>query len=207
MVNVNEVVLPDPNSLFATVSVPSISFADSKVGDSFTGIITDLETAQVRDYETNEPKFWDDGNPQLQVILTLATDYIDAEKADDDGTRKLYLVGEKLKAMKLAVKTFGKQIAKGQVITISLVGEKPNANKRYNATKLYGVTIVEGKTNPDVDKVFADAGATPVAKDDKLTAEQVAKIKKFSEAGMDDADIAEALGVNKYAVITAIETF
>lgn len=208
MVNVSEVNLPDPNSLFATKSVPSISFKDSKIGDSFTGVITELETAQVRDFETNEPKFWDDGNPQLQVVLTLATDYIDADVEGDDGTRKLYLVGQKLTAMKAAVKEFGKQIAKGQIITITFTGEKPNANKRYNATKLYGITIAEGKTNPAVDKVLGDLGAKPVAAEgDKLTPEQVAKVQKLSEAGFDDAEIAETMGVNKYAVTAVIETF
>lgn len=208
MVNINEVNLPDPNSLFATKSVPSISFKDSKIGDSFTGVITELETAQVRDFETNEPKFWDDGNPQLQVVLTLATDYIDSDVEGDDGTRKLYLVGQKLTAMKAAVKEFGKQIAKGQIITITFTGEKPNANKRYNATKLYGITIAEGKTNPAVDKVLGDLGAKPVAAEgDKLTPEQVAKVQKLSEAGFDDAEIAETMGVNKYAVTAVIETF
>jgi hypothetical protein len=208
MVNIQEVNLPDPNSLFATKSVPSISFKDSKVGDSFTGVITELETAQVRDFETNEPKFWDDGNPQLQVVLTLATDYIDNDVEGDDGTRKLYLVGQKLTAMKAAVKEFGKQIAKGQIITITFTGEKANANKRYNATKLYGITIAEGKTNPSVDKVLGDLGAKPVpAEDAKLTPEQVAKVQKLSEAGFDDAEIAETMGVNKYAVTAVIETF
>jgi hypothetical protein len=92
MVNVSEVNLPDPNSLFASVSVPSISFKDSKIGDSFTGTITALETAQVRDFDSNEPKFWDDGKPQLQVVLTLDTEYTDPTNSEDDGTRKLYLV-------------------------------------------------------------------------------------------------------------------
>lgn len=178
------------------------------MGDSFTGVITELETAQVRDFETNEPKFWDDGNPQLQVVLTLATDYLDETVDGDDGTRKLYLVGQKLTAMKQAVKEFGKQIAKGQIITITFTGEKANSNKRYNATKLYGIAIAEGKTNPSVDKVLGDLGAKPVAAEgDKLTAEQVAKVQKLSEAGFDDAEIAETMGVNKYAVTAVIETF
>lgn len=208
MVNVSEINLPDPNSLFESKSVPSISFKDSKIGDSFTGVITDLETAQVRDFETNEPKFWDDGKPQLQVVLTLATDYLDPTLDSDDGTRKLYLVGAKLTAMKQAVKEFGKQIAKGQIITITFTGEKPNANKRYNATKLYGITIAESKTNPAVDAVLGSQGAKPVAADGgKLTPEQVAKVQKLSEAGFDDAEIAETMGVNKYAVTAVIETF
>ena len=200
MVNISEANLPDPNSLFATISVPSISFKDCKIGDSFSGTITDLETAQVRDFESNEPKFWDDGNPQLQVILTLDTEYRDGS-ADDDGTRKLYLVGEKLKAMKQDVKETKIPVEKGQVITITLVGEKPNANKKYNATKLYGISRVIPKGNASVDAVLGAQGAKPVAAESaKLSPEQVTKVQTLSENGFDDAEIAAAMSIDIYAV-------
>lgn len=198
MVNVSEVNLPDPNSLFSSVSVPSISFKDSKIGDSFTGTITALETAQVRDFDTNEPKFWDDGKPQLQVVLTLDTEYLDPTNPDDDGTRKLYLVGAKLTAMKAAVKEFGKPVAVGQEVTITFTGEKPNANKRFNATKLYGMKIAEGKGNNKAVDAILGAGAEEVSA--KLSAEQVAKIKTLSQNGFDDSEIAAAVKVNLYDV-------
>ena len=198
MVNVADVNLPDPNSLFASVSIPSISFKDSKIGDSFTGTITHLETAQVRDFDTNEPKFWDDGKPQVQVVLTLDTEYSDPTNPDDDGTRKLYLVGAKLTAMKAAVKEFGKPVTVGQVITITFTGEKPNANKRFNATKLYGIKLAEGTgSNKAVDALLG-TGATEESA--KLSAEQVTKIKTLSQNGFDDAEIAAAVKVNLYDV-------
>lgn len=205
MVNVQDVNLPDPNSLFASVSVPSISFKDSKIGDSFTGTITALETAQVRDFDSNEPKFWDDGKPQLQVVLTLDTEYADPTNPEDDGTRKLYLVGAKLTAMKAAVKEFGQPVAVGQKITITFTGEKPNANKRFNATKLYGVKLEAGAGNSKAVDAVLGTGATEVS--DKLTAAQLEKIQKLSAAGLDDGEIAETMGINKYAVISALETF
>jgi hypothetical protein len=198
MVNVAEVNLPDPNSLFATVSVPSISFKDSKIGDSFTGTITKLETAQVRDFDSNEPKFWDDGKPQLQVVLTLDTEYADPTDPEDDGTRKLYLVGAKLTAMKAAVKEFGKPVAVGQVITITFTGEKPNANKRFNATKLYGVKLAESTGSSKAVDALLGTGASEESA--KLSAEQVTKIKTLSQNGFDDAEIAAAVKVNLYDV-------
>jgi len=198
MVNVAEVNLPDPNSLFATVSVPSISFKDAKIGDSFTGTITHLETAQVRDFDSNEPKFWDDGKPQLQVVLTLDTEYTDPTNPEDDGTRKLYLVGAKLTAMKAAVKEFGKPVAVGQVITITFTGEKPNANKRFNATKLYGVKLAEGTGSSKAVDALLGTGASEESA--KLSAEQVTKIKTLSQNGFDDAEIAAAVKVTLYDV-------
>ena len=187
------------------MSVPSISFKDSKIGDSFTGTITALETAQVRDFDSNEPKFWDDGKPQLQVVLTLDTEYADPTNPEDDGTRKLYLVGAKLTAMKAAVKEFGQPVAVGQKITITFTGEKPNANKRFNATKLYGVKLEAGAGNSKAVDAVLGTGATEVS--DKLTAAQLEKIQKLSAAGLDDGEIAETMGINKYAVISALETF
>ena len=198
MVNVTDVNLPDANSLLATVSIPSISFKDSKIGDSFTGTITALESAQVRDFDTNEPKFWDDGKPQLQVVLTLDTDYRDPQNSDDEGERKLYLVGAKLTAAKAAMKEFGKPVAVGDVVTITFTGEKPNANKRFNATKLYGVKFTAGTgSNKAVDAILG-AGAEEVSA--KLTDEQVAKIKTLSTNGFDDSEIAAAVKVNLYDV-------
>jgi hypothetical protein len=208
MVNIDEVNLPDPNDLLSSKSVPSVSFKDAKVGDSFTGTITNLETAQVRNYDSGEPEFWDDGKPKLQIVVTLDTDYIDPELEGDDGTRKVYLAGQKLTAAKQAMKEAGIQkLEKGFKFTISYVGTKPSSNKKYNDVKLYGIAIVPSKSNVDVDALLADTvGATPVKTDaPALTDDQKSKITKLSAAGFSDDEIAEALGVNKYAVVGFLE--
>ncbi len=197
MVDINSA-LPDPNDLLSGKSVPSISFKDAKVGDSFTGVITELETAQVRNYETGDPEFWEDGNPKLQIVVTLATEYGDG--AEDDGERKVYLFGQKLQAAKAAMKEAGvTKLEKGFQFTIAFVGEKPSSNKKYNNVKLYGITIVPSKSNPAVDAILA-VGGKPTADGDKLSAEQVEKVKKLAEAGFDSPDIAETMKVNLYAV-------
>jgi hypothetical protein len=200
--------LPDPNDLLSSKSVPSVSFKDAKVGDSFTGTITDLETAQVRNYDSGEPEFWDDGKPKLQIVVTLATDYIDPTLEADDGTRKVYLAGQKLTAAKQAMKEAGIQkLEKGFQFTIAYVGSKPSSNKKYNDVKLYGITIVPSKSNVAVDALLADTlGATPAKEEvTPLTDEQKTKIAKLSAAGFSDEEIAEALGVNKYAVVGFLE--
>lgn len=201
MVDIN-VALPDPNDLLNGKSIPSISFKDAKVGDSFTGIIAELETAQVRNYETGEPEFWDDGNAKLQIVVTLDTEYSD--NAEDDGQRKVYLFGQKLAAAKSALKAAGvDKLEKGSTFTITYSGTKPATNKKYNDVKLYSIDIVPAKSNPAVDNLLA-AGAKPVVEGDKLTAEQVQKAQKLSDAGFQDEEIAETMGVNKYAVTAAL---
>jgi uncharacterized protein with beta-barrel porin domain len=201
MVDIN-VALPDPNSLLNGKSVPSISFKDAKVGDAYTGTITALETAQVRNYESGEPEFWEDGNPKLQIVLTLATEYGDG--AEDDGDRKVYLFGQKLQAAKAALKEAGlAKLEIGSTFTITYSGTKPSSNKKYNDVKLYSIAIVKGTSNPAVDTLLAQ-GAKP-AEGDKLTAEQIKKIGTLSESGFNDEEIAEAMKLNRYQVVAVLE--
>jgi hypothetical protein len=207
MVEINTEVLPDPNDLLGTRSIPSISFKDAKVGDSFTGTITDLRTVQVRSYDSGEPEFWDDGKPKLQIEVTLATDYLDPSLDDDDGTRRVYLFGQKLAAAKQEMKAKGlSKLEKGMSFTISFVGEKPSSNKKYNNIKLYGIELGAATSNPDVDALLEEVlDATPVKGGEKLTPAQVAKVKKLANAGFDAAEIAESLSVNKYLVTAFVE--
>lgn len=197
-----EINLPDPNSLLVGKSVPSISFKDAKVGDSFTGIITGLETSQVRNYEdSTKLEFWDDGSPKLQVVVTLATEYGDGN--EDDGERKLYLFGQKLTAAKTALKEAGMdKLELGTNLTITYSGTKPSSNKKYNDVKLYKIDLKKGTSNPAVDTLLA-AGAKPVEEDDKLDAETIGKIEKLSANGFSDEDIFDALKgkVNLYSIV------
>lgn len=197
MVDIN-IALPDPNSLLNGKSVPSISFKDAKVGDSYTGTITALETAQVRNYESGEPEFWEDGNPKLQIVVTLSTEYGDG--AEDDGDRKVYLFGQKLQAAKQALKEAGLQkLELGSKFTITYSGTKPSSNKKYNDVKLYTIAIAKGTSNPAVDTLLAQ-GAKPTDDGDKLSPEQISKISKLSVNGFSDEEIAEAMSVNVYSV-------
>ncbi len=206
MVDVSAV-LPDPNDMLASSSVASISFKDAKVGDSFTGTITNLETVQVRDFATGDPKFWDDGKPQLQIAVTLDTDYIDPSLDDDDGTRRVYLFGQKLQAAKQAMKDAGiAKLEKGFKFTITLIGTKPAKTKGFNDVKLYGISIEPTKSNASVDALLAETtGAKPVAKGAKLSTEQVEKAQKLSAAGFDASEIASTLGVAENLVTELLE--
>lgn len=205
MVEINTELLPDPNDLLGTRSIPSLSFKDAKVGDSFTGIISDLRTVQVRSYDSGEPEFWDDGKPKLQIEVTLATDYLDPTLDEDDGTRRVYLFGQKLSAAKQEMKAKGlSKLEKGMKFTISFTGEKPASNKKYNNVKLYGIEIEPATSNPDVDALLVETtGAKPAKKATdgaKLTAAQIEKAKKLSAAGFVPEEIAEAMSVNKYLI-------
>lgn len=62
------------------------------VGDAVLGTIIAAKTAQQTDL-SGVPKTWDNGDPMMQLIITLQTE--DREDGDDDGTRNLYVKGSK----------------------------------------------------------------------------------------------------------------
>jgi hypothetical protein len=210
MVEINTEVLPDPNDLLGTRSVPSISFKDASVGDAFTGVITDLRTVQVRSYDSGELEFWDDGKPKLQIEVTLATDYLDPSLDADDGTRRVYLFGQKLAAAKQEMKSNGlSKLEKGMKFTIKFTGTKPSSNKKYNDVKLYGIEIEEAKSNSEVDALLTEMSEDKPAKKTtgaKLTAAQVEKAKKLANAGFTSEEVAEAMSVNKYLIDELIDS-
>jgi len=201
--------LPDANDLLVGSSVPSLSFKDSKVGDSFTGIITDLRTVQVRNYEDpTKLEFWDDGKPKLQIEVTLATDYADGSDPEDDGSRRVFLFGQKLRAAQDEMRKKGiKKLERGSKFTITLAGTKPSTNKRYNDVKLYTIDLEPSASNPAVDALLS-MGATPVSGDtiEKLTDKQLKVAETLQSNGFTSAEIAENLGVS-VAAVDAVLTF
>jgi hypothetical protein len=208
MVDYNEA-LPDPNDLLGSKSVPSLSFKDVEVGTKFEGTITDLRTVQVRNYDDpNKLEYWDDGKPKLQIEVTLATEYIDSSLDEDDGTRRVYLFGQKLQAAKAEMKAKGiEKLEKGFKFAIEFVGTKPSSNKRYNDVKLYAIEVTPGKSNPAVDALLSDQGATPLSDGAKLTKAQSEKAQKLASAGFNAGEIAETMGVSEDSVNSVIGTF
>lgn len=206
MVDFNQA-LPDANDLLVGSSVPSLSFKDAVVGDSFTGIITDLRTVQVRNYEDpTKLEFWDDGKPKLQIEVTLATGYADGSDPEDDGSRRVFLFGQKLRAAQDEMRKKGiKKLERGSKMTITLSGTKPSANKRYNDVKMYSIELEAGTSNPAVDALLS-LGASPVvdATIEALTDKQLKVAQTLQSNGFTSAEIAENLGVSVAAVDAVI---
>ena len=49
------------------------------VGDTTKGQVVSAESRQQTDYTSGEPLTWDDGNPRMQLVITLATDERDPD--------------------------------------------------------------------------------------------------------------------------------
>lgn len=137
-------VLPSLADLVAVsgAAAPSYFNKDSKVGDSITGFVTDVQTRQARDPQTNKVRFWENGDPVIQVIVSLQTDAKTDE--NDDGVRSVFIKfwGVQRKALLEALKAAGQSdIIAGQKFTATFVGTEKATSKAMSDTKIFEYVI------------------------------------------------------------------
>lgn len=77
-------------------------------GTTVSGRITQKPTVeQQRDIKTGDPKFWSDGNPMMQLVVTVQTELRDPTIDEDDGRRRLFVKGVMKNAIADAVRNAG----------------------------------------------------------------------------------------------------
>lgn len=106
--------------------------ADSQPGATVTGVLDLIETSQMRDFQTKQPAYWNDGRPQMQIHIVLQTTLHDPSIEDDDGRRILWIKGWgiQLKAFREACRQAGVKAPKvGDTMTATFtgLGERGNA--------------------------------------------------------------------------------
>lgn len=183
------------NDPFASTGAPSVSFKDMPVGTSYTGTVLELPAmVQARDFETGNPATWPDGNPKMTVVTKLSVN-----------GEEMSLWAPKPSAMFAAIsdaqKAAGAALAIGGTLTVTYVGDKPNAtNPRLNAAKQYSAVyqppnaFAEETPAQAQQTVAATLEATPVQQPAAAatpaaggpTPEQVAALKA---AGVDPATV------------------
>lgn len=148
----------DVNSFLNAQGVPSAKFPT--IGTAVKGTIEHLEVSQQRDFTSGEPKFYDDGKPMNQLVITLATDDRDPEIESDDGTRRLFVKGQMLTAVRGAVKASGAQLLEGGTLAVKYVGDKAAEKRGMNPAKQYEAAYKPPTPNQsDVDSLIG-GGAT-----------------------------------------------
>jgi len=169
-------------------------------GTTYTGVIEAVELRQARKFESTDLAFWDDGTPQMQCLLTLATDYRDPEREDDDGTRMLSInlwSGQK-KSLVAACKT-------------ASVAE-PQIGQRFTVTHVSG--IGNAKSPREFLYVLED-GPTGIAEQlvdtvpaaaQPATTSPVQIAKDLLKAGATPADAAAASGLPETTVAALANT-
>ncbi|AER26360.1 hypothetical protein FIONNBHARTH_69 [Mycobacterium phage Fionnbharth] len=117
--------------------VPSAKF--NAIGDTVGGkIVAEPTIEQQRDYDTGAPLVYDDGNPRMQMVITVQTDLRDPEVPDDDGQRRLFVKGAMKYAIGQALKAAGKQQPEvGGELYVTYTHDGEQKNPRLNPPKQF----------------------------------------------------------------------
>lgn len=149
----------DPNSFLLGGGGKSAKFA--QIGDTVEGVIVDQpELRQRTSIDDGKPLTWDDGSPQMQLVVRLQTDLRD--DAEDDGIRNLYVSGgfkraSLQKAVADAVRTAGaKGLAVGGRLKVGFTGEEPPQKRGMSPAKLY-----QARYTPPTDTFLDEPAAKP----------------------------------------------
>jgi len=137
----------DAGSFLMGGGVPSAAFI--QFGASVSGTISEPPTvSQQRDMNTNELKTWGDGNPMMQLVVTLQTEEIDPKLDDDDGRRRIYVKFNLKAAVADAVrKTGAKQLEVGGKLSVTYVRDGEQTKRGFNPPKLYAATYSPPSAN------------------------------------------------------------
>lgn len=103
------------------------------------GHITEKPTVeQQRDISTGEKKFWKDGNPQMQLVVTVQTEERDPEVEEDDGRRRIYVKGAMKNAIADAVRAAGARgLEVGGVLAVTYTHDGQATQRGFNPPKQY----------------------------------------------------------------------
>jgi hypothetical protein len=127
-------------------------------------------------FGSQEPDFWPNGDPKMQILVDLQTNL--RESADDDGERTLYVASKNMRrAIGEAIRAAGaSDIAPGGVLTVSYIGNDPASANPANPAKLYAAQY----SAPASAFAGAAAGAQPVQQ--AVTAPQVPQVPSVPQA-------------------------
>lgn len=105
------------------------------IGDIVKGTVVSASSKQQTEFGTGKPLTWDNGDPKMELVVTLATDERDPDDATDDGTRVLYAKGAMLAAIRAARQ--GKTFEAGGTLAVKYVSDKPSSTPGYNPAKQF----------------------------------------------------------------------
>lgn len=144
----------DVNDLLtAGEKIPGAKF--EKIGDKVVGSIVSAEARQCMKFGTTDLDYWPQGDPKMQVVVTLQTDERDAAIEDDDGKRRLHAKkpGNMLSAIVAALA--GNRLEVGGRLAVMFTGEEPS--QKGNPTKLYQAAYQPPAANAAADLLAGEA--------------------------------------------------
>lgn len=119
----------DPDQVLSPSSgSPALKFPD--IGTVQRGTIVAKEARQQTDFSTGEAKFWPNGDPMLEVVVTLDLG------VGEEG--RIFARGQMLNAIRTAIRDAGATtLEPGGTLAVKFDREEPNKNPRFNPIKIY----------------------------------------------------------------------
>ena len=149
----------DPNAFLMGGGAKSATFKN--IGDQVQGTILSCVTRQQTE-PGGKAKFYEDGNPMMQLVITLLTN--EQEDEDDDGLRAVYVKGQLRAALRAAVLKSGEHgIAEGGELVVRFASEVPPKTKGFSAAKHYKVGY---RPPPRQVEIPDNDGAPPIDEDE-----------------------------------------
>lgn len=148
---------PPPDELMAG-GYKGAKFPDGQFGHVVGGeIIAAPETVQQRDFDSGQPKFYDDGNPMWQIVVPVQAE---PATADDDGIRAFYIKAQMKQAVQQALRKAGAaRLEVGGVLQIRYVRDEPNSRGRGKDKKIYEARYVPPPAMSEADLAAATSTA------------------------------------------------
>lgn len=214
---------PDANAiLMGGGGAPTAKFPNP--GDSIKGrVLAPPQAYQEREYDPNNPgggagRTYPSGDPIMAVSVDLATDLRDPSIQEDDGTRRLFIEGQHLKAaVRDAIRATGAQgLEVGGVIELTFTHREDPEDKRSRKywqaryTPAGNATLMGGEQQPAAQAPPAQQQA-PVQQQAPApqppaqhaapaapapTQDLPAKVRQLASLGMDAAAIAPQVGLD-----------
>lgn len=140
----------DPNSFLTGGSVPAAFGENATIGTVVGGVICQPpEVKDQTDIATGLPSKWDNGDPKLQLVVTIQADGVPITE-EDDGKRRFYIKGSKATgsgslhdAVAGAVKASGaKFLEVGGTLKIKFTGTEPSKTRGFNDRKMYAAKYI-----------------------------------------------------------------
>lgn len=137
--------------------VPGGFKKEDPVGKVCKGLIIDLDVRQAIDFDTQKPAVWEDGNPQMNLVITLQTEDRDPAITNDDGKRALY--AKKPSAMLRAISDAvgDGQLALGGMLAVQFTETLPPKRAGLSGQKLFKAEYRPG-TPPSVAGLLDSGG-------------------------------------------------
>lgn len=105
----------------------AVKFAE--IGTSVSGKVTQVFAKQSTDFDTREPKFWDDGSPMMEPVVILDT---------PDGPQTLYVSSAGLRnALKDACREAGVGLRPGGYLAVKYAADGTPYKKGARPPKIY----------------------------------------------------------------------